>query len=155
VYDQPAESAAGQEPFEEHDPHDVPEGAALTSAEQDQFRRGLEQDKELRDEAQAIANSLRTPEEIEADKRTTRGRRVETSRHTLMSPRVLDEVRAPGAEGQCAGPAGFGAWPGAARRVLKPVSAASQSDAFGVKSGVKPGNGGVAARFRPLASPRE
>lgn len=80
------------EPFARLDPTRLPEDETLRRAEEEQFREVLEADDRFVEEAEAIANALRTPEEVE-QQRAARSGTVQASRRTLMSPEVLEEIR--------------------------------------------------------------
>jgi hypothetical protein len=82
----------GSEPFAHLDPARLPQDETLRPAEAEQFREVLEGDDRFIEEAEAIANGLRPPEEIE-QQRSARSGTVQASRHTLMSPEVMEEIR--------------------------------------------------------------
>jgi hypothetical protein len=82
----------GQTPFSTINPSDLPQNEKLRKVEQDQFRERLKSDPVLRTETQAIARSLLSPDEINAEE-ATRGMGARASTHTLMSPSVLDDIR--------------------------------------------------------------
>jgi hypothetical protein len=71
----------------------MPEDAGLLPVEEKQFEDTLKGDVFFTNETQKIANGLRTPEEIEVDAQV-RGSTVRGSTETLMSPSVLQGIRA-------------------------------------------------------------
>lgn len=83
---------AGGEPYE-HLPVALPDSAGLTPLEEDQFRDTLEDDYILEVEAEAIANSLLPPTEVQAEALATRGGRAQASTRTLMDPAIIDRIR--------------------------------------------------------------
>ena len=93
VQDELRQPTGGREPFSTTDPRQVLRSDTLSSDQQRQFREELERDRNLRQEAEAIANAIRTPQEVAAEAVATRGARVQASSHTLMSPDVLEELR--------------------------------------------------------------
>ena len=89
---QALQAPPGAEPLAQLDPSRLPPGERLREAEEAQFKEILKRDQTLTTEAQAIANTLRTEAEIAQD-RAARSTTVPGSRHTLMSPEVLDRIR--------------------------------------------------------------
>jgi len=92
VTDRMNSARAGEAVYEDLE-LDLAEDAKLEPVEEAQLREVLEGDVILTMEAQAIANGLRSPDEVNADREATRGARVKASTHTLMSPSVLEEIR--------------------------------------------------------------
>lgn len=92
VRDELRQPKDGQTPFSTISPGELPQNEKLRKVEQDQFRERLKSDPILRTEAQAIARSLLSPDEINTEE-ATRGMGARGSTHTLMSPSVLDEIR--------------------------------------------------------------
>jgi hypothetical protein len=94
-------STAQREPYEHIDPASLSPNEAMAMPEEQQFREELEADSVINLESQAIANQLMPPEETNAERARSRGARAQASRHTLMSPDVLEDIRketsAPGA----------------------------------------------------------
>lgn len=82
-----------QTPYSALDQIALPEQETLRDMEATQFMDRIEEDQDIKDEASKIANSFRTPQEIEADSRKSRGFGVRGSTQTLMSPAIIDEVR--------------------------------------------------------------
>lgn len=77
-----------QIPYDQTDPHQLPQGESLSAEQERQFEEQLDQDQRLSAEAQKIANAL-----LPASVTVTRGARVQGSQTTLMSPEVLDDIR--------------------------------------------------------------
>lgn len=94
IEDELRSPANGVEPFAVIDPHALPATEQLRSVEEQQFRETLETDFIIEQEAKAIANGIRSEEEVANDASATRGGGTRASTHTLMSPAVLDDVRA-------------------------------------------------------------
>ncbi len=92
IRDELRQPTDGQTPFSTINPSDLPQNEKLRKVEQDQLREKLKSDPILRKEAQAIARSLLSPDEIVTEE-STRGMGARGSTHTLMSPSVLDDIR--------------------------------------------------------------
>jgi len=88
-----AKLTAGQEPYASLAPTALPSDATLQSREEQQIRDELEMDQALVQEAYRIAEGFKTVQQVEADRQTTRGVRVQGSTQTLMDPSVIDEIR--------------------------------------------------------------
>jgi hypothetical protein len=92
IEDELNQPQVNDEPFAELDQRQLLEDETLRPIEADQFKKLLERDPVLKREAEAIANGLRSPEEIE-QQQSARGGTVQASRHSLMSPEVLEEIQ--------------------------------------------------------------
>jgi hypothetical protein len=103
IQDELRQPANGVEPFAVLNPAVLPPQEHLRPAEEEQFRETLEADYIIQNEAEAIANALRAPEEIAGDMGTTRGAGTRSSTHTLMSPEVLQDVQAEAPDPQTRG----------------------------------------------------
>ncbi len=79
-------------PFNELDQKRLSPDDELLDAEAEQFQEVLEWDDDFLDEAEAIANALLTEAEAEQARKSRSGT-LQVSRHTLMSPAVLDEIK--------------------------------------------------------------
>jgi hypothetical protein len=88
-----ATSANPSEPFATVDSSAVPPGEELTPTELTQFQDAIKNDPVIQIEAAAIAQSLESPITIAG--LSAKGIGVRASRHTLMSPAVLDDMRSP------------------------------------------------------------
>ncbi len=88
------------EPFCEKNAQSLPLEEHLEQQEKDQFAEALQDDFVLQEEAERIANSMQSTEEMAMQNVATRGARVQGSTQTLMSPDVLQEIRreSPGVE---------------------------------------------------------
>ncbi len=93
IQDELRQPVNGSEPFAVLNPAALPPDEQLRPTEEEQFRETLEADSIIQDEAQAIANALRAPEEIAGETDRTRGAGTRVSTHTLMSPEVLEELQ--------------------------------------------------------------
>ncbi|MCG3208379.1 MAG: hypothetical protein FOGNACKC_01983 [Anaerolineae bacterium] len=82
----------GEDPFNELGQKRLSADDQLLTAEAEQFQEVLEWDDNFLDEAEAIANALLTEAEAE-QARQSRSGTIQASRHTLMSPEVLDEIK--------------------------------------------------------------
>ena len=82
-----------RDPFAELDPKALPNTGSLEKEEEKQFREELEADFVIDAESEAIANALVPPAETDKQLEKSRGASAKASRHTLMSPEVLDDIR--------------------------------------------------------------
>jgi len=96
------EKPFGSEPYKHWHSEHMPEDAELTDLEKKQFKNELEADSIFVAEAQAIANGLRSKEEIENDALERTGG-VKASTYTLMSPTVLEDIREEATDGDTRG----------------------------------------------------
>ena len=82
----------GEMPFSDVDWTAVLADEVLQSTEQEQFESEFKRDTAIETEAQLIANSFRTSEDVKADLES-RGTTVRGSSLTLMSPAIVEEVK--------------------------------------------------------------
>jgi hypothetical protein len=86
VEDQLSGLQAGKSPFSDRNPHVLPPGAQLQATEEQQFRRALQADGRLREQAGAIAASPTATAIRSAGV-------VRASTKTLMDPGIVEEIR--------------------------------------------------------------